>query len=832
MPDLNAAPSATGGRAWPVQWQGHWISAPAPAGEEPAQRTAITPDTPRHPFERVLFTHTFDLAEAPKTFPARLTADSRYVLLVNGRTVGRGPVRSQPDRLHFDDHDLAPFVIAGENRVEVIVTYYGRPNSIWAPARQGSGLGDRATLVFEAHDGDHWLVTDGDWSTQILGQWSTLPATESRARVPFECLDETHRPGRVEFAEVRAVNHMGGLARSQPPTMPYGRLLPRPIGTLDGDNITPVSAGATTIASAAVDALAPLYRIQQLTADASAPEFTAYAWGATLSVSADRPALVAVDMGRIVCGYVTVSATSSEQARIGTALTEKAVTFTPDDPNQHVAGSIWVKKPGHSTFRALEKNGFRYAYLLIETDRDAEVSLRDFAVREDLYQLTGDARFSSSDMELNRIYDAGRRTAVLNSHDAFVDCPTREQRAWTGDLYVHALVHLTCSDDWRLVRRSLEVANSPRGDGILPMAAAADLEYIDNVTIPDWSLYWVHGLYSYYRYSGDLEFVRTTLPTVSRIISWYLAYQDPATGLVGYTPEWNLADWSAIFLDGYSSILNGMLGRTLTEFAEMSRAIGNTGDADWAMDRHARIRAGFERFWDPTRRVYRDHIGSEHGLDATSQLANSCAVLSGFAPLERHADIVAALTLDDRSVYRNWIGEPGRYSPERRRLHLLGIQQIDWDTENEIMRAEPFGSALVHDALHELGAHDELLHSIRQWSAFLANGYDTFGECWGFGTPCHGWSSYPTVSLIRYILGVTPASPGFDDATVAPRYDLLPSARGTVPTPHGSITLDWSETFLRIDSPVPFRVVHPDGTDLLLSAGRHELSRADTPCGG
>ena len=58
--------------------------------------------------------------------------------------------------------------------------------------------------------------------------------------------------------------------------------------------------------------------------------------------------------------------------------------------------------------------------------------------------------------------------------------------------------------------------------------------------------------------------------------------------------------------------------------------------------------------------------------------------------------------------------------------------------------AEPFFSYAVHDAVALAGRAELLIELIRRWEEFLVDGYDTFGECWGWGTPVHGWSSTPT----------------------------------------------------------------------------------------
>jgi alpha-L-rhamnosidase len=139
-----------------LRWRGQWIAPePRPELHIPADflrgRTGGT-------FSRSLFRRTFELFEAPAEAPARLTADSRYVLWVNGNEVGRGPARSQPYRQRYDSYDLARFLVAGRNVVAILVTYYGQPMSFWQPAPAGAS--PDASLVFEAQLGAEELISD------------------------------------------------------------------------------------------------------------------------------------------------------------------------------------------------------------------------------------------------------------------------------------------------------------------------------------------------------------------------------------------------------------------------------------------------------------------------------------------------------------------------------------------------------------------------------------------------------------------------------------------------------------------------------------------------
>src|SRR5262249_53743632 len=156
----------------------------------------------------------------------------------------------------------------------------------------------------------------------------------------------------------------------------------------------------------------------------------------------------------------------------------------------------------------------------------AAVTVKRVAVRENVYPVSGGAYLRSSDPEIDALYTAGVRTVQLNSFDSFTDCPTREQRAWVGDGVVHQMVQLATNEDWRLPVSYVELGDSPRYDGMLPMSVVGDVEWGGSYSIPDWALHWVHGVYNLYRHVGDRELVARHLPSVERLLRWYVAYLD------------------------------------------------------------------------------------------------------------------------------------------------------------------------------------------------------------------------------------------------------------------------------------------------------------------
>ena len=200
-------------------------------------------------------------------------------------------------------------------------------------------------------------------------------------------------------------------------------------------------------------------------------------------------------------------------------------------------------------------------------------------------------------------------------------------------------------------------------------------------------------------------------------------------------------------------------------------------------------------------------------------------MVSGLAPAERWEGIVERITDPTRLVVRSWIGgADGGYDFKRFAEVSRGILRIDWDVEREIVLAEPFFSYVVHDAVARAGRAEQLTDLVRRWGQFLVDGYDTFGECWGWGTPVHGWSATPARDLIVYVLGVSPAEPGFTRARIAPRLGPLTEAAGAVPTPHGFLEVRVSGGQAEIDSPVPVLFVREDGSEHALDAGTSRLS--------
>jgi alpha-L-rhamnosidase len=813
-----------------LRWLGHWI------GHQPRNATGTPADFltgagADRQFSRSMFRRTFDLETVPAQAPARMTADSRYVLWVNGQEVGRGPARSQPYRQRYDSYDLAPYLSTGPNVIAILVTYYGIPMSFWQPAPAGSNTD--AALVFEAQIGDEALISDESWRVQRSAAWSLMVGSAGGEGVPVEIVDARHFPVQWRDSDFDDSDwrqapslpaiHPASFGETRPPTYPFGRLLPRGISPLVGDRVAPARVlDSSTRNAPDWTSDHPVPRVTQVLLE-EVISTQASELPVTCDLAAGQVYHLSVDFGRIVAGFVELDLEAPAGTVVEMHYREKVfrpeLAWKGEDPE---TGARYLAAGNDDRFTGLELNGLRYVHLVIHADQPVSVTLKRLEVREYLYPRTGRAYFRSDDSGLDALYRAGIRTVQLNSLDSYTDCPTREQRAWVGDAVVHQMVDLATNEDWGLARNYLDLSDSPRPDGILPMVVASDIEASGGLTIPDWSLSWIHGLHIQYWHDGDLEAIRRHLPTAERVLRWYTGYLDER-GTIADVPEWNLVDWASIFISGRSSILTALWARGLVEFAELSEAVGNAGSAQWARESYESAAGGFEDFWDPDRGLYVDHILGAERQPAASQVAQASAIISGLAPQERWSRLVDVMTDSERLVVRSWVGsETGGYDHERFAQQMRGLPPIDWDTERDMVIAEPFFSYAVHDAVARAGRAELLIDLVRRWEEFLVDGYDTFGECWGWGTPVHGWSSTPTRDLIWYVLGITPAEPGYRRVRVTPRLGRLREVAGAVPTPHGYVEVRIADSEAKIDSPVPIIVVSEDGTETELAAGQHQ----------
>ena len=441
------------------------------------------------------------------------------------------------------------------------------------------------------------------------------------------------------------------------------------------------------------------------------------------------------------------------------------------------------------------------------------------------YPFTGEAAFTSSDPELNRLYQAGIRTTELNSFDAFTDCPTREQRAWVGDGVVHQMVHLVANEDWRLARNYVTLGASPRADGMLPMRWSARSSTAAATPSPT-------GRCTGSTASGTCSATTATgrrrcgcCPVVERVLRWYEPYIDDH-GTLSDVPEWNLIDWSSVFSSGRSIVDHRPVGAGARRVRRDGRLAGEHRVGGLGPRHHweqARIRVRGLLGPRP-RQLRRPHRGRRADAgDVPSRRRRRDRVRAGPAgPVGRHRrrdhrPVPARRPVLDRRRRRRL-----RHDQDRRALpgHLpdrLGRRHARscWPSRSSATSsttpsprpAEPTGCRTCS------GAGVSSCTTATTPSASAGAG----------APPSTPGAPHPP----RTSSGTCSASPPPNPATavqVAPRPGAIERFAGAVPTPHGLVRVDVEDGQVRVDSPVPVRFVSLSGEKSFAAAGHSEFT--------
>ncbi len=130
----------------------------------------------------VLFRREFDLAEVPVSADFTIWASSRYRLTINGQFVSAGPGRFVSPHAEYDILDLSPWLVKGNNRIEVLVNFYNASSYQTMPDDQPGfrASGDVCGIT---------LGTPGEWSAYLCSAWDPDASCYTFAQGPLENCD-------------------------------------------------------------------------------------------------------------------------------------------------------------------------------------------------------------------------------------------------------------------------------------------------------------------------------------------------------------------------------------------------------------------------------------------------------------------------------------------------------------------------------------------------------------------------------------------------------------------------------------------------------------------
>jgi alpha-L-rhamnosidase len=368
---------------------------------------------------------------------------------------------------------------------------------------------------------------------------------------------------------------------------------------------------------------------------------------------------------------------------------------------------------------------------------------------------------------------------MLCMHDAWEDCPSREQRQWLGDATVENLVgHAAFGPSVAPLNAKflLQAAESQRPDGLTQMFAPGD-HRTDGLLIPDWTLQWILNAGDHYRLTGDQATIETILPSILKALAWFERLFD-AHGLVANMPHWHFMDWAGLGREGEACALNAQLSGAYDVAAGLCAALGWEREASRLRGLAKRIAASLnDRHWDERRGVWVDVVDPRSGKQEpkVSQHANAAMALWCAPPKDRVRRALDRITDSKRLTFTKAAPIVPTGDP--------------LDPEHGVVLANTFYAHFVYEALCAHGRLSEALRMMRErFGPMLARGASTLWESFEpTASLCHGFSASPTWQLSRRVLGVNAGAPGFTAIEVSPDIADLDHAEGVVPTSGGDI---------------------------------------------
>lgn len=733
------------------------------------------------------FRRTFTVESPEKSrLVVQISADSRYWLFCNGRSIGRGPAKGDVRHQFYDQWDLTHFLKAGTNVLAAIVMDTSKVNcygsEMGAPAsfvRYGGGFildGDLYQEVEKKEDlatRETWKVlVDRAWHFQTgqnpfggaIGYMEDFHAEAEPAGWLEPDFDDSQWPqARVLYDGLRLENHRDS-------SNPYGltqRIIPSleigPESLFDsvflpgGGAVSPewetLRKGEAPLTLPpqsrhqvlfALDAQTTAYPCLKLEGGKGATLKITYAealrqeWGKDDTPMIGRPR----DLSTVSVGYH-----------------DNAKGWTLDPRGKMEAGfSDYLRPDGRALqWEPFHWRTFQFVELDIETAGEP-LTLNRWTWRFTGYPWNFQDGFHCSDEDLNRFPEISRRTLRLCSHETFEDCPFYEQVQYAGDTQITSWMGMLLSGNTALSRQAVRHFDWSRLPDGLTMSSWPSHKF--NV-IPAWSLSWINMAADFYFYTGDLEELRLRLPGLRACLDWFRRQKDE-TGLPARLPFWNFADWSPDWDrgqapgwdEGPTCALSAQYLNALRRLAELETALGHKAQALALEAERADGLAAFNRlFWSENEGLYTDRPGGPE----MSQYGNGWAILCD------------AAIAGNREKMLQRLPEDPALSP-----------------------AAFFGRYFLFKALIRAGRDDKAMALLDVWREMAGYGLSVWAEELTYWRSlCHAWSAWPLTVFYTDILGLEPAVPGFQALRVAPHFCGLQWAQGRIPHPQGTIAARW-----------------------------------------
>ena len=422
----------------------HWISVPSETGQKDAPNLWMS------------FTKTVNLDKVPSEAIARIGADSKYWLTINGKTavfegsLKRGP---KPGAGYYDEVDVAQYLKEGENTIDILLWFFG----IDGFSHLSSG---KAGVIFSLENNGLDIVSDSSWQCCIRPEYSTADNPKPNYRLSESNIRYDANAKAPQMQNAQECGSWGDA--------PWGEMHPRPIPMWKDFGIktgTLIHKGDSTILNLPYNMqMTPIVKLYDSVG------------GSLVHIKTDHSFAGATD--NIRAEYIT--------------------------------------KAGEQTYESLGwMNGEQIIIIA-----PANVEVREIHYRETGYATEREGSFCCSDPFFNLFWEKALRTLYVNMRDNFFDCPDRERAQWWGDVVVlmGECFYTYSTSTHALMKKAIyELCAHQYEDGVLhsPIPGC----YCQELPGQMLASVGKYGFWNYYMNTGDLQTLKDAYPSVKKYLS-------------------------------------------------------------------------------------------------------------------------------------------------------------------------------------------------------------------------------------------------------------------------------------------------------------------------
>ena len=514
------------------------------------------------------FRKDFTLKKKPKTAEARIAADSKYWLWVNGRlAVFEGGLKRGPNRTdtYYDVVDLAPCLRKGRNDVRLLLCYFGREGFSHVSSGQAGVIVDAPAIG---------LVTDASWQSQRLQAYQTCGAPYTNFR-----LAESNIRYKTPLSPPEGGTYKASLEIGEWGSAPWGKLVERPIPQWKDYGMKTTSDYETTE-----------------------------------DEQGNRVLSVQLPYNMQMTPWIDVTDESD-----GTCI--RLETDHAWGGSAECVRAEYVTRRGRQQYESLGwMNG---DVLRIIYPKSARLTVHGIGYRETGYDCDFEGTFTCNDSTINRFWQKAMRTLYVNMRDNYFDCPDRERAQWWGDATIlmgQSFYQLSPRANLLMRKAIRELVDWQKEDGTLfsPIPAGKWDKELPAQSLTAISTY---GFWYYYMHTGDKETMAYVYPAMRRYLALWTLDDD------GLTRErqggWPWGDWGTDV--DMRLILAAWHYLALQSAINVAALTGHDADiADYERQMQS-IKKAFNRCWNG----YAYRHPSYHG--ATDDRVQAMAVVSGLS---------------------------------------------------------------------------------------------------------------------------------------------------------------------------------------------------------